>query len=76
MEHDNQEQRDRMRKDTALLVGKVLMMVCLAAGAVGIFRWAGTVAVLATALLCSVAILVASRFQQHPVPAGHAGKQR
>jgi hypothetical protein len=75
MEHDNQEQRDRMRKDAALLIGKVLMMVCLAAGAVSIFRWAGTVAVLATALLCSVAILVASRFQRHPVPAGHAEKQ-
>lgn len=75
MEHDNQEQRDRMRKDTALLIGKVLMMVCLAVGAVGIFRWAGTVAVLVTGLLCSAAILVASRFRQHAVPAGHAEKQ-
>jgi hypothetical protein len=27
--HDNQQQRYRMRKDTALLISKVLMMVCL-----------------------------------------------
>ncbi len=49
------DERDRMRRDTALLISKVLMMVCLAAGAVLIFRWAGTVAVVVTGLWCSAA---------------------
>jgi hypothetical protein len=42
------DERDRMRRDTALLISKVLMMVCLAAGA-------GTVAVVMTGLWCSAA---------------------
>ena len=63
------DERDRMRRDTALLTGKVLMMVCLAVGAVFVFRWAGTVAVVVGGLLCSAAIIVKSMLHQSPLPA-------
>jgi hypothetical protein len=55
-----------------VLISKVLLMVCLAAGAVLIFRWAGTVAVVATGLLCSVAIIAKSVLQRNPLPAGES----
>lgn len=72
-----EDERDRMRKDTALLFSKVLLMVCLAAGAVLIFRWVGTVAVVATGLLCSAAIIAKSMLQRNPLPAGESvGRQQ
>jgi hypothetical protein len=71
------DERDRMRKDTALLISKVLMMVCLAVGAVLIFRSAGTVAVVVTSLLCSAAIVAKSMLQRNPLPAEEsASKQK
>ena len=63
------DERDRMRKDTALLISKVLMMVCLAAGAVLIFRLVGTVAVVVTVLLCSATIIAKPMLQRNPLPA-------
>jgi hypothetical protein len=63
------DERDRMRRDTALLISKVLMMVCVAAGEVLVFRWAGTVAVVAMGLLCSAAIILKSMWRRNPLPA-------
>ena len=70
------DERDRMRKDTALLVSKVLMMVCLAVGAVLVFRWAGTAAVVVAGCLFSAAIIAKSMLHRNPLPAEESASRQ